>query len=363
LETPSGNFHAVRRSRATLGWGLTGFAALQLGLAFAIEYVLPQLREPVYAWKAAGLSRRTTAAGARAPAVVMLGSSRTAFGLTAGPLEDVLVREVGGPVVVFNFGLNGAGPVTELLILKRLLAEGRRPDLLLIEVLPPLLAGQTRRPAEARWLDPTALWFSELPVLKRYRFPVRKIRRRWCQAWPLPWYTRRINVLSQVVPSWLPWEKRQDWFRTIDGSGWAAWPLPNRDPERYRRDAVEARRAYEPFLTGFRLGGPSCRALQAMLERCRQEAIPTALVLMPETAEFRRWYSPAAWEQVQTYLAGLSREYGAPLINAREWVADEDFIDTQHLLPRGAEVFSRRLGQDVRLVLARAQGATVAAHR
>ena len=56
-------------------------------------------------------------------------------------LEDVLGR----PVVVFNFGLWGAGPGTSLLTLHRLLAEGTRPDLVLIEVLPIFSLGNRRR--------------------------------------------------------------------------------------------------------------------------------------------------------------------------------------------------------------------------
>ena len=40
--------------------------------------------------------------------------------------------------MLFNFGMVGAGPLVELVVLRRLLAEGVRPDLLLVEVLPPL---------------------------------------------------------------------------------------------------------------------------------------------------------------------------------------------------------------------------------
>jgi hypothetical protein len=35
------------------------------------------------------------------------------------------------------------------------------------------------------------------------------------------------------------------------------------------------------------------------------------------------------------------------VINGREWVADDDFSDSHHLLPHGAKVFTERLGREV----------------
>ena len=73
---------------------------------------------------------------------------------------------------VFNFGVIGAGPITELLSLRKMLREGIVPDFLLIEVLPPFLAGQVKPPAEACWFLPcTRLRPCEREMLARYQFP------------------------------------------------------------------------------------------------------------------------------------------------------------------------------------------------
>src|SRR5437879_4963703 len=134
---------AVQRGRAGLVWGLVFFATLQLGLAVAIELWLPELRDPQYAYKAARLRQRMAAdrddRDDRPRNIVVLGSSRTMFGLQGERAERVMGSRLGRPVTVFNFGMVGAGPITQLVDLKRLLAQGIRPDLLVIEVLPPLL--------------------------------------------------------------------------------------------------------------------------------------------------------------------------------------------------------------------------------
>jgi hypothetical protein len=39
-------------------------------------------------------------------------------------------------------------------------------------------------------------------------------------------------------------------------------------------------------------------------------------------------------------------DYGLPVIDAREWMGEEDFIDGHHLLPDGAAAFTRRFGAE-----------------
>src|SRR3954447_12704623 len=147
-----------RAARADLLWAAVGFLALQVGLAVASRTWMPELHDPYYGYKAALLRNRTAAAvtraegGARPLSAVMLGSSRTVYGLDAVSLEEQVGRDVGRPVVAFNFGMYGAGPATELLALRRLLAEGHRPDLVLAEVIPFFLAGQPGSPSEMNFL-------------------------------------------------------------------------------------------------------------------------------------------------------------------------------------------------------------------
>ena len=83
----------------------------------------------------------------------------------------------------------------------------------------------------------------------------------------------------------------------------------------------------------------------------RADHLPAALVLMPEGSAFRSWYSPPMWAQIQGFLNDLGCEFTAPLINARDWVADEDFYDSHHMFAHGAAVFTERFGPEVLAVV------------
>jgi len=334
-----------RRPRTALLCGVAVFALLQVGLLAAIETCLPVLRDPFYVHKAARLRARV-AAPQRPYTIVMLGSSRTTFGLRGGEVEKSLEQTTGRPVALFNFGLTGAGPLLQLLALQRLRAEGVHPDLLLIEVLPPLF--NAHRPGnEGTRLNPERLWRHELTVVARHGATGRELRRAWWSCCALPWYAYRYAILSHVAPAVLSYQVRQDWFRHVDGCGWVDPPYRAPTPESRRRGATQARNEYTALLRDFRLGGAAPAALRELLEVCRQQGIPAALVWMPEGTEFRVLYTPAARAQIDAFLADVTCTYGVPLIDAREWVADEDFIDSHHLLPAGAAKFSARLGREV----------------
>jgi hypothetical protein len=269
-------------------------------------------------------------------------------------MERQLRKALDFPVAVFNFGIPAAGPVTELLTLKRLLREGLRPDLLLIEVLPPQLAGQAPvAGGELAWLPVSRLKLVDLALLERYGTNG-GLRQAWWEAWPFPWYSQREALLSHVAPGWLPAHQRQDWFFSIDDSGWVNHPIDGLTAQRYRQGVAQARQTYQGPLAGFRLGGPSATALPELLDLCRRRGIPSVIVLMPEGSEFRGWYTANAWAQIDGYLSGLARRHEVPVVNARDWIGDEHFSDSHHLLPTGAALFTQRLGRTTVLPLLRA---------
>ena len=68
-----------RRAWQALASGLLLFAALQGGLAWAVERAGPFLRDPVYADRAVRLHRRLATTDSPR-CVLLLGSSRTAYG-------------------------------------------------------------------------------------------------------------------------------------------------------------------------------------------------------------------------------------------------------------------------------------------
>jgi hypothetical protein len=228
-----------------------------------------------------------------------------------------------------------------------LIAWGIRPNFLLIEVLPPLLNGQTQKPWEALWMDYSHLRVAELLFLKRYGVPSDCLRRQWWETIPVPWYAHRLNLVSLVAPGWLPWESRQDSYLSVDDWGDSPFHMVVDTPEKARRVLNRARREYTPLLRDFKLGGRSCTVLEEILSICRREGIHSYLVAMPEGSQFRQWYPPRTWPQIHSYLRELSRRYGCAVINARQWIADEDFNDSHHLRPEGARRFTERLADEL----------------
>src|SRR5262249_53740330 len=117
------------------------------------------------------------------------------------------------------------------------------------------------------------------------------------------------------------------------------------------------RRGQGAALAVFRLGEPSCRAQRDLLQLCRDEGIAIALLWMPETAAYRSWYGPDVLARVRAFLGEIGRDYGAPLIDAREWVGDDGFSDGHHLTTAGAAVFTERFGREALLPALEALGA------
>jgi hypothetical protein len=313
-----------------------------------VERWCPEIRDPEYGHKLARLRARA-AAEPGCPLVVVLGSSRAALGFR----PDALPTGAGGPV--FNLALAGAGPLTELLCLYRLLDEGIHPAGVVVEVMPPLLH-QEKPWAETTRLSVERLGRRDLHRLRRHAPHAGRLRRQWFAARLTPWYSHRFGLLSRLAPRWLAWDARQDRWQRLDSAGWMPYPRPAVKAEEIRRALQFARREYTPCFERFHITANADRALRELLAVCRREGIGVRLVTMPESSKFRSWYPPGAGPALATYLGGLSREYGMAWIDARTWVPDEYFVDGHHLLGDGAAVFAERFGREAPGFVARSEG-------
>ncbi len=333
-----------RTARTTVGCFLATFAVCQLLLDWLIDTGLPQLRDPAYAVRIAAMKHRLTSAKktGQPELVVMLGSSRTANALRASQLEEMLSEQAGHPVLVQNLGEPGGGPMTELLYFGRLLHEGIRPDLLLIEVLP-LFLDRTAGSSEI-WIEADRLSGHDFALMDQYGLPSAALREQWRPGCFLSGYTHRGTILNEAMVSLWPRYRSQHWSHRCDETGWLPQPREDFPPDAVRQVRERTRSEYEARLRDFNLGGSSCEALRRLLAECERKDIPTALVLMPESALFQSWYPQRAWQEIESFVADLSGQHGCPVVNARDWIAEEDFFDGHHLLNRGATAFTQRLG-------------------
>jgi hypothetical protein len=257
----------------------------------------------------------------------------------------------GRPMSVFNFGIPATGPISELFYLRDMLAEGIRPSYLLIEFLPPLLCeaqrGALTEEGMTGFEDTSARRFLQwLPYLNRPE----KRGRHWLEARINPWhsYRRQVQLELKCLAAGEPFPS----YEPIDDFGWhIASTVPFPEDQRDKR-VEQARGGYSPGLSRFRLGKKPTRALRELLDLCRSEKIPAALVVMPESSEFRSWYSEEAKKAIYDFLSELHQTYGIPIVDADRWLADPDFEDGHHTLLHGADVFTYRLHAELPRLLA-----------
>jgi hypothetical protein len=287
------------------------------------------------------------------PLLLMLGSSRACWAFRAGVLDGMPDSD-GRPLHVYNFGIPATGPIYELFYLRDMLAEGIRPRFVLIEFLPPLLC----EPQRGALTEEGMTGFEDLSASRLLQWapylhrPGKRVRA-WLESRIAPWYAfrRGIQLDLKCLLEGEPFPS----YPAVDDWGWTLLtPLPWPAEERERRLEV-AKGGYAPGLSRFRLGKKPAQALRELLDLCRREQIPAALVVMPESSQFRSWYSDAAKTAIRGLLDELSQTYGVEVIDAQCWLADDDFEDGHHALLHGANVFTYRLHAELPRLLAQSK--------
>ncbi|HEY1186154.1 MAG TPA: hypothetical protein VGE74_00795 [Gemmata sp.] len=349
--TPVLRHRLRRRARRTLVLAL-GLLALANVAGWGALQARARLRDPMYYQRADLLESRT-----RAPdhpfVVVALGSSRVqrGFAPSAVHLEPRLSQALGRPAVVFNFGVQGSGPLLHELYLHRMLRDGPRPDALYLEVVPSMLFDASGEPREraSRSLDARFLRWDELDVLERRGAGWPEMRAEWYKVRAKALWEYRFQFVWGALPVWVPPQYSAPRGAPADASGWTPIVLDS-FPEAMRREALAgARRDHGRAVSEGTLHPAPVAALRAICETCRHEQIPLTLVLMPEGPSFRALYAPEVEARVAALLDQLTREFGVPLVNARLWVDEPDFTDGHHLLPTGAKRFTARFADEVLL--------------
>jgi hypothetical protein len=312
------------------------FIASQLALAAALEFGPSWLRDPEYGVKE---SRLDAAMGRSNPPIIALGSSRLVEGLRPSVL--------GSNPPIYNFGLIGAGPVQERLAQQRLLRHGVRPATVILEYWPPYWLDFADQREEDR-IDRHRLSRHDLPAMSLYVRQPCELTRDFSTALLVPIHSHRFVLMNLALAVWLPFEKRQEFrWRPLDNWGWLPGKDADPDPDTRARRHQQSRQYYEPFLTAVEFDRFAVRAFDDLLDDCKSAGIEVIVVWLPESSEFRSWYSPSVERLSQEKLAQLGRRPGVRLIDARTWIADERLSDGFHLDPAGADQLTRRLAEEL----------------
>jgi hypothetical protein len=338
------------RGRGALAWGLLCFFAIQLAVTLLLESYFPELRDGEAACKTHRLRERIAEHPDR-PHVLILGSSRIGFGLQPDVIVDATPPGETRPFV-YNFAHNGSGPILELVLMKRILHERIRPDWIILEVHPALLHQEGF--GEDQWIYPARLSLWDVLVLRRYHPHPKELWSQWLEARANPLQYNRFWIMNKLARTWQPWSGRDFSVNGLDPNGWVPLSVESVSPEEYRRRVEIARHEYGPCLRDFHVSMKTRQALHETLDLCKKNGIHVLLLTMPEGHEFLGWYTSEALGEIDAFLTGLCQEYGLCWVDARGWMADEDFLDSHHLLPGGARRFTERFSREVWRPLARA---------
>jgi hypothetical protein len=339
-ERPKPPVPAARRTRHRRAavWLVAPFVLSQAALAVWIDQFSPPVRDPEYVLLRDRLKQRSAERPGR-PVAVFLGSSRVAFGFDAA-------RAAGDePVVAFNFGVPGAGPFLLDVLHDRLSKDGVRPDLLLVEVMPPFFNAAGGKPLDHVLLDGARLTAGETADLFGYGVGSTRPFRRWAFARAVPIDRHRVGLRDQLgLDVFRPGAAAVRPLDDIDAFGYRPHPYP---PDQWPALTALAHAQYDRFYAAFALSPRPFERLVRTVRRGQANGSSVVAVLMPEGSEFRRLPTPAAAEGVTDLIRRLREETGIAVIDARDWLDDAAFYDGHHMLPGGAAAFADRLRREV----------------
>lgn len=335
---------ASRRKQAiaTVFSGAIAFFLLHLLLVTSCEFSR-LLRDPLYADKEVKLRRLEKLSPPKSTEIVFLGTSRTGNGFEAGRAQSLATEKLGRPAVVFNWGIPGSGPVTHLLHLRRMLADGHHPNLLLLEILPSSLAELPSGSIESHLCEGDALDWNEIDWLGEYNFPADRLTSERRSVLLAPWYRLRKKIVGRLRPTMLPYDQRYDWSRGPDPNGWCPVVLDSMSQEQQAAVIERTRAEYASVLASMTLDNSIVRALRDVLSAAREAGIPVILVRMPEAEGFRSFYSAHVEAKIESFLHAQAAEFDCGICDARRWMSNDAFPDWHHMWRKDAGVFTEKL--------------------
>ena len=293
--------------------------------------------------------------------ILMLGSSKTQFGFRGETVEAAIREDSTNTPLAFGFGLPGMGPLYQWTCAKRLERMGLLPDIVLLEVHGALfIEASGSGPGITRELG----WLSRERVLSKEWMDLASIGVTACmKSGMMPiWFENRFTLLApiraliQKVDSG-PKKPRN----VIDRFGGPRLPT-DADADNPRVKSLsnldKTREEYSEMVGNFPPGsgesigpqdlfGPAWESLKSTIHMLRKNGCRVILVRMPEGPAFRSWYAPnlAQVEAIKfrSFLLPEAKDW----IDAREWFEEDKFWDSNHLNPKGAQIFSERLAREI----------------
>lgn len=350
-----------RRARRALLWACGVFVIAQVAVGVLLDYGWPELRFPTAAMTLSTLRRCP-----RSPDIVCLGSSRLGAAFRPDKVQQPLRQwAADDSLLVFNACVPAGDLITADFMMERILAEGKRPALVIIEVSPEMLAERNFL------LDQHVLrqfTWGEIPehfsdicesgglsrLLRARAIPLYVHRREICRrAYAALAETMtsssnpagRVQARAKVPPANMERSSPEE----NQGVEWDRLYLdsePQSSPA-VRQATLRGVASVRRWLKGYRVGGISAEALDRLVQRCQDHDIEVILVGAPLASAHRALYTPEIDQAYQMHLRQVAAAHHCQFIEYRDRLPDTLFLDNHHVLPQGALYFSRTLAREV----------------
>lgn len=347
------NHRFARKAGRVILWTAACFVLIQVIAGLVLDYVAPEIRFGAAAHVMALLRSRETC-----PDIVALGSSRLGLAFDAPASGQWLRQTLDAPCTVFNASMYAGDLLASDFLMQQILAEGCRPKVVLIEVLPVSISHYNE------WLVHDVyrqLRWNDLPECLGDIARSQAVRP-LLQSRLLPVFTFRQEILGASA-SWLQSNRQHEWQLeaggpsrgTSDCQGLFGTTLARLrqttriEPHSPEQDLQQFRR----WLARYHRGGVNAHALERLLQRCRQHDIHAILVGAPLASSLRGLHSSDVEFQFQKHVADLCRTYDCTWLDLRDQVPDSDFVDNQHVAPAGTQIVTREITEKALLPLLR----------
>lgn len=322
-------------AKSSLFWALLFFAGVQLTCSAIMDLWRQELHDPEFG-RRLGILRSRMAERPERPLLLLVGSSRTVLSFRPEILPPMRTPS-GEQPLVFNFSHIGAGPVFNMMDVRRLLKEGIRPRWLVVEVMRPHLFHEARV-----WVT-TYVGLRDLGPLQRYFSPW-SLYGRYLLERLVTKHSLQTEMARRVAPGWVAGDANVFPIDRLGGSPSLDVYL---DPREMQRRSQHALQQYAWVGAASEIFPNSDRAIRELVSLCRRHDIQLILLRTPEGKAFKQLYSPTGRSKIEEYCERLQREEDVPVIDAGDWLDESDFFDGHHVLLNGAESFTRRLAREV----------------
>jgi hypothetical protein len=304
--------------------------ALVLGSFWSVaETAVPEITDTDYHVRLRVI-HSAAAAHPDQPLGIVLGSSRVVWAFQPEQLDDLPATN---GVYWVNASHVGVGPTFGRLLLYRMLRDGVRPAVAVIEVMPTFFVKENARVVSSYFAA------AELPLVRPYAdhqfgFEYYFLRHRLTRA----------PDLARVAD---PFEGREiinprGGFRGLEDDVTVE--------ERAKRTAF-AYKMNGAYLHNMAVRPGADRAFRDTLRQAAEYGIRVILLFTPEGPTFRSWYDHDGLARFERYIAGVAGEFGLPVVDGRLWLDEDDFYDSHHVLKRGAAKFTARFARELSAVL------------